>query len=90
MIFIAWVLLCIGAGAVAHAKGRSGFGYFILALIVSPLIGFLISAAMPSKYPKYYVDYEGVRRRTISERQYYRQKYNLYKDQGLIPPPNEP
>jgi hypothetical protein len=36
-----WFPLSILAGAVAGNKGRSGFGFFLLALILSPLIGLL-------------------------------------------------
>jgi phosphate/sulfate permease len=66
---VLWVLLSIGAGAVANAKGRSGFGYFMLALVLSPLVGFLIALAMPSLM---YVDAAGVRRRMMSEDEYKR------------------
>jgi hypothetical protein len=40
---VIWLGLAIGAGAIASSKGRSGFGYFVLALFL-PLIGFLIAA----------------------------------------------
>jgi phosphate/sulfate permease len=50
----------IGAGIIASAKGRSGFGYFVLSLLLSPLIGFLLAVGMPSLM---YVDANGVRRR---------------------------
>lgn len=45
MIFIIWVLLSIFAGALASNKGRSGFGFFLLSLLLSPLVG-LIAAAI--------------------------------------------
>jgi RNA polymerase subunit RPABC4/transcription elongation factor Spt4 len=49
-----WLLLWLGraiaAGVIAGAKGRSGFGYFILALLL-PLIGVLIAIGMPSAKP---------------------------------------
>lgn len=61
---ILWIVLAIGAGAVANAKGRSGGGYFLLALFL-PLIGFLIAIGIPSLM---YVDANGVQRRMVRER----------------------
>ena len=40
-IFILWLGLSIVAGVIASNKGRSGFGFFLLAAILSPLIGIL-------------------------------------------------
>ena len=42
---ITWLALCIVAGAIAAGKGRSGFGFFMLALLLSPLIGILAAVA---------------------------------------------
>lgn len=42
---IAWLICAIGAGAIASSKGRSGFGYFMLGLLI-PFIGLLISIGM--------------------------------------------
>jgi hypothetical protein len=43
-----WVVLWIGlslvAGVIAAHKGRSGVGFFLLALLLSPLIGLLAAA----------------------------------------------
>ena len=36
-----WIGLSILAGYIASQKGRSGFGFFLLALLLSPLIGVL-------------------------------------------------
>jgi hypothetical protein len=38
-LIIFWVALCFVAAAIANKKGRSGIGFFILALFLSPLIG---------------------------------------------------
>jgi hypothetical protein len=46
-IIIVWVLLSMGASLVANSKGRSGFAYFLLSLLLSPLVGFLVALAMP-------------------------------------------
>lgn len=50
-IIITWIALSIVAGAVASAKDRSGFGYFALSILLSPLIGLIAAAAMPSLKP---------------------------------------
>jgi len=47
-IFLLWVGLSILAGWIASNKGRSGFGFFLLSIVLSPLIG-LIAAATTSK-----------------------------------------
>jgi uncharacterized membrane protein YiaA len=45
-----WLLLAILIGVWAANRGRSGFGYFVLALLLSPLIGFIIVAVIgPSR-----------------------------------------
>lgn len=43
MVYITWIILSILVGAYASAKGRSGIGYFFLALVISPIIGGLIA-----------------------------------------------
>lgn len=40
-IFILWLFLSIVAGIIASNKGRSGFGFFLLAVFLSPLIGII-------------------------------------------------
>lgn len=44
LIIIAYLVLSVLAGALAARKGRSGFGFFLLALLLSPLIGLLAAA----------------------------------------------
>jgi uncharacterized membrane protein YeaQ/YmgE (transglycosylase-associated protein family) len=39
MIFIFWLVFSGLVGYLASTKGRSGFGYFLLSAILSPLIG---------------------------------------------------
>jgi len=36
-----WIILSILCGILANSYGRSGFGYFMLSLLLSPLIGFI-------------------------------------------------
>ncbi len=38
---IVWIGLSIVAGVIAGNKGRSGIGFFFLALLLSPLIGII-------------------------------------------------
>ena len=40
-IFIIWFFLSIIAGVIAINKGRSGIGFFLLSIILSPLIGII-------------------------------------------------
>jgi hypothetical protein len=46
-ILLLWLGLSVVAGIVAASKGRSGFGYFLLSLVLSPLIGLLLAALLP-------------------------------------------
>ncbi len=46
-ILIVWAALSLVAGVIAENKGRSGIGFFFLALVFSPLIG--IPAALVAK-----------------------------------------
>jgi hypothetical protein len=40
-IFVLWLALSILAGIIASRKGRSGIGFFLLSLILSPLVGII-------------------------------------------------
>src|SRR5262245_31097616 len=40
-IFIIWLALSILAGVIASQKGRSGMGFFLLSLVLSPLVGII-------------------------------------------------
>ena len=48
LAFVAWVVLSFVAGWIAANKGRNGFGVFVLALILSPLVGIIVAFAMLS------------------------------------------
>lgn len=41
-LFIIWFVLAACVGMFASSKGRSGFGFFLLSVILSPLIVFII------------------------------------------------
>ncbi len=43
-----WLVLSAVVGVIASSRGRSGFGYFLLSVILSPLIGLILAVALPS------------------------------------------
>ena len=42
LILIFWILFSIGVGYLANERGRNGFGWVLLAIITSPLLGLVI------------------------------------------------
>jgi uncharacterized membrane protein len=67
LIVLGWIVLAIAAGAVASAKGRSGIGWFLLSLLITPVLTLLMLAALPNQH---YVDASGVRRRVMTQHEY--------------------
>lgn len=45
----AWLFLSICVAIVADEKGRSGFGFFLMAFVFSPIIGVLFLIASPDR-----------------------------------------
>lgn len=45
--FLVWVVLCIIPAAIASSKGRNGFGWFGLSIVISPLLAGIIVACLP-------------------------------------------
>jgi hypothetical protein len=43
-----WVMFAVVVGVFASSKGRSGFGWGLLSLVISPLLGFLFVAVLPN------------------------------------------
>jgi hypothetical protein len=43
---VLWVGLCIAVGLFAHRHNRWGFGWFLMSMIVSPLLGFVFVLAL--------------------------------------------
>lgn len=41
-IFLGWFIFSVGVGFLANARGRSGFGFFLVSALLSPLIGLII------------------------------------------------
>jgi hypothetical protein len=50
--FFFWVVLCVVVGVIASSKGRSGVGYFIFALIFSPMLGLFVLLVLGSASKK--------------------------------------
>ena len=40
-VFIVWIALSILAGVIAAQRGRSGIGFFFLAVFLSPVVGII-------------------------------------------------
>ncbi len=47
-ILVFWLILAIVVGVIAGSRNRSGFGWFFLALIISPLIAGILVLALGS------------------------------------------
>jgi hypothetical protein len=46
-LILIWIVLSIVAAVFAGSKGRSGFGWFLISCLLSPLIGLLLLAILP-------------------------------------------
>ena len=46
LVILPWLILCWAVMAYADRIGRSGWGFFFISLILSPIIGFIIVAAL--------------------------------------------
>ena len=51
LLILVWLPLCALVAWLASQKGRSGAGFFLLALFLSPLIGLLAVIAVPRREP---------------------------------------
>jgi hypothetical protein len=49
LFWLFWIPLAILVGTIASSRGRSGFGFFLLSLVMSPLISFAILLALSNK-----------------------------------------
>ncbi|CAN2185303.1 hypothetical protein MCEMZLE14_00392 [Candidatus Nanopelagicaceae bacterium] len=48
-LILFWLILSVLAGVYAGTKGRSGFGWFCFSFFLSPLIGFIALAIIPTR-----------------------------------------
>jgi hypothetical protein len=47
-LIFAWFVFAIVVGIAASARGRNGFGWFLLSLIISPLFGLILVLVLPN------------------------------------------
>lgn len=56
-LVLVWVGLCAVVGYAASQRGRNGIGWFLLALVISPLIaGLLVLVMRPTQAPLVYAE----------------------------------
>jgi hypothetical protein len=54
--FYLWFMLSIGVGIFAACqRERDGFGWFVLSLLLSPLVAGVLVIALPSRAPRIYI-----------------------------------
>ena len=51
-IIILWILLCIIPTVIANKKGRSGCGFFLLSVFLSPIVGIITALIVEDKIEK--------------------------------------
>lgn len=50
-LFFGWVIFSMVVGFIASSKGRSAFGFFLLAIFLSPIIAGIIVLAVQNNSP---------------------------------------
>jgi hypothetical protein len=45
-LIVAWLGLCAAVGILAHRYKRSGVGWFVMSLLLSPVVGFALVLAL--------------------------------------------
>lgn len=48
-IVLGWLVFAVVVGIIASSRGRSGFSWFLLACVLSPILAVILVALMPSK-----------------------------------------
>ena len=48
-ILSGWLVCSIVIGVIASSRGRSGFGWFLIATLLSPLIGLILVLVFPKR-----------------------------------------
>jgi len=46
-IVFLWLVFSVVAGIIAGSKNRSGIGYFLISIVLSPIVGLLLAAFLP-------------------------------------------
>ena len=47
-LFLGWIIFAVILGVAASNRGRNGFGWFLIAALLSPLIGFVLLFVIPN------------------------------------------
>ncbi len=47
-ILLVWLIFAVIVGAGANGRGRSGFGWFLLAVLISPLLALILLVVLPN------------------------------------------
>jgi hypothetical protein len=86
LVAIIWLILAFVLGVAAERRGRSGFGWFLLALLLSPVITGILLAVFPDKRLRALLE-EPRRSAAVDDRALLR---NIQQDagsiNGLLPP----
>ena len=48
-VIVVWLAVSIAAGIFARNRGRSGLGWFLISLLISPIIAFIFLLVMKNK-----------------------------------------
>lgn len=58
IVLVIWGLMCWGVAALAASRGRSGFGFFLLSFVFSPLLGLIVVLIMKNLTEEASKDYQ--------------------------------
>ena len=45
---IFWLIFCVIVGVIADSRGRFGFGWFLLSILITPLLALILVALLPN------------------------------------------
>lgn len=48
-LVVGWFIFALLPAIIAPSRGRSGFGWFLVSLLISPLFGLILVLALPSR-----------------------------------------
>lgn len=48
-IVVGWIIFALLPAIIAPSRGRSGFGWFLISLLISPLFGLILVLALPTR-----------------------------------------
>jgi hypothetical protein len=65
-IVVGWLIFSIVVGAVAGARGRSGYAWVLLSLLISPLVAAIILAIVPDLAARELLERDLRRRSTVA------------------------